>query len=131
VVRRARSDHTDRDLERDDIARSKAACPKPVAAEVLPYEPARARWDDLRLCSWTGESGAPYQDGSAAELLPIPELLARLGAPDGAAGLVVFCGTVPLAAGSFVFGDAFRAELALVGGPRIGLRYRIDLEDER
>jgi hypothetical protein len=126
------SDHTDRDLEREDIERSKAACPKVIATEVLPYELAAARWDDLRLRSWSSSSSDPYQDGSAGELLPIAELLERLGATDVADGTVVFCGTVALATEGFVFGDEFRAELVLPGGEqRIALSYRIDREDRR
>jgi 4-hydroxyphenylacetate 3-monooxygenase len=125
------SDHTDRDLEREDIERSKAACPKVIATEVLPYEFAAARWDDLRLRSWSSSWSAPYQDGSAGELLPIPELLEKLGATDVTEGTVVFCGTVGLATDGFVFGDEFRAELELPGEQRIALSYRIDLKDGR
>ena len=125
------SDHTDRDLEREDIERSKAACPKVIATEVLPYELAAARWDDLRLRSWSSSSD-PYQDGSAGELLTIAELLEKLGATDAADGTIVFCGTVALATDGFVFGDEFRAELVLPGGgQRIALSYRIDLKDGR
>jgi 4-hydroxyphenylacetate 3-monooxygenase len=124
------SDHTDRDLEREDIGRSKSACPKVISTEVLPYELARARWDDLRLRSWVSPPSAVYQDGSAGDLLPIPEVLGKLGPSDGADGLVVFCGTVALATDGFVFGDEFRAELTLPGGEgSIGLSYRIDLEN--
>jgi hypothetical protein len=124
------SDHTDRDLEREDIGRSKAACPKVIATDVLPYELARERWDDLRLRSWASAPETPYQDGSVGALLPIPEVLEKLGASDGVEGLVMFCGTVALVTDGFVFGDEFRAELALPGGEgSIGLSYRIDRED--
>lgn len=123
------SDHTDRDLEREDIGRSKSACPKVISTEVLPYELARGRWDELRLRSWASASGTRYQDGSVGELLPIPEVLGKLDASDGADGLVVFCGTVALVTDGFVFGDEFRAELTLPGGEGIGLSYRIDVEN--
>jgi hypothetical protein len=109
------SDHTDRDLERTDIAASKGACPKPVGHEVV------ALPDDLATLSWgaidvgSDVDGQPYQRGSLASLRTPTDLLARLTSTFGEVGddLVIFCGTVPLLTGAFRAGQLWRLELKL------------------
>lgn len=120
----AGSDHTARDLEKEGIARSKAACPKVVSREVLPYEALEQAWDHLMLRSWAGEQ--PYQEAPLSELMPVDEILRRLGdaQPDGDGDAVVFLGTVPLATEGFVFSDSFRVELGTPEGS-VGLSYSV------
>jgi Protein of unknown function (DUF2848) len=120
----AGSDHTARDLEKEGIARSKVACAKVVSREVLPYEALEGGWDDLMLRSWAGDE--PYQHAPLSELLPVDEILARLGAlqPAGDGDTVVFLGTVPLDTDGFVFSDSFRVELGTPEGP-VGLSYSV------
>ena len=109
------SDHTDRDLERTDIAASKAACPKPVGHQViaLPDDLAALDWDAIDVES--DVDGQPYQRGSLAAMRTPTDLLARmtdtLGEFEG--DLVMFCGTVPLLAGAFRAGATWRAALHL------------------
>jgi Protein of unknown function (DUF2848) len=122
------SDHTARDLERESIELSKRACPKVVAREVMPYEDAVAHWDELVLSCRVGEERAPYQDGVAGELLPIPELMDRLIARTqvGLDGLVVFLGTLPLVSDGFMFSDRYELEMRLPSnGVALSCRYDV------
>jgi hypothetical protein len=109
------SDHTDRELEKIDIAASKQVCPKPVSREVWSYAEARERWDDLILRSWIGERGREelYQEGRMAALLAPEDLLALLGRRLGKLvdGAVIYTGTIPLIAGAFAVQPYFEAEL--------------------
>lgn len=109
------SDHTDRELERVDIAASKQVCPKPVSAEVWSYADVRDRWDHLVLRSWVGSVGREtvYQEGRMSAMLSPDDLLAilrrRLG--EQVDGAVIYTGTIPLVGGAFVFKPYFEAEL--------------------
>ena len=109
------SDHTDRDVERTDIAASKAACPKPVGHEVvaLPDDLAALDWDAIKVES--DVDGEPYQRGSLVSLRTLTDLLAQmtstLGELEG--DLVIFCGTVPLLTGAFRPGRSWRLQLQL------------------
>jgi hypothetical protein len=109
------SDHTDRDVERSDIAASKAACPKPVGHQVV------ALPDDLDMVDWdaidveSDVDGEPYQRGSLAAMRAPTDLLARMTATLGEVedDLVLFCGTVPLLGGAFRAGRHWRIQLTL------------------
>ena len=110
------SDHTDRSLERQSVERSKAVCPKPVAGQLIalagnPAEGAfDAAWDGIQISSWA--DGELYQSAGLETMrLPsdlLPTVLAAL--PDGA-DLAVFCGTVPLRTGTFVYAADWTMEL--------------------
>jgi hypothetical protein len=119
------SDHTDRDLEREDIGRAKAACPKPAGSAVvpLPPDPATADWDAIEMTCRV--DGVAYQKGTLAALRTPGDLLARLPGPAGGPGddLVLFCGTLPLLTGKFVAGREWRLELRRPGGPVLSLGY--------
>ncbi len=109
------SDHTDRDVERTDIAASKAVCPKPVGREVvaLPDDLAALDWDAIEVES--DVDGEPYQRGSLLSLRTLTDLLARMtdtiGELEG--DVVIFCGTVPLLTGAFRPGKSWRLQLRL------------------
>jgi len=109
------SDHTDRELEKVDIAASKQVCPKPVSAEVWRYADVRGRWDSLVLRSWVGESGREqlYQEGRMSAVLSPEDLLAilRRRLEKLVDGAVIFTGTIPLIGGRFVPRPRFEAEL--------------------
>ncbi len=107
------SDHTDRALERTDIAASKAACPKPIGGTVLEIgtDLSTVDWDVLVADS--SVDGWPYQEGGVSSLRRPTDLLDRMadviGAVDG--DLVLFCGTLPLLGGAFVHGGYWRIHL--------------------
>jgi Protein of unknown function (DUF2848) len=120
------SDHTARDVERESIALSKAACPKPIAARVLPYDRVAAGWDRLRLRSWVG-GAAPYQDAPISGLRPPAELVDayRAGTDADLEGLVMFLGTVPVVDGALQSAPTFRAELLDGDDVLLSLTYAI------
>ena len=106
------SDHTDRELEREDIATSKAACPKPIGPEVIALPDGVTdgaldeAWDAITvLCTVDGDT---YQSGALTALRTPGDLLTHLSdaitetAPDD--DLAVFAGTLPLIGGTFRFG---------------------------
>lgn len=112
------SDHTDRELEREDIGRSKAACGKVMAPALLPLDVYEAQADQLRLRCWAGDGDGRqlYQDAPASTLQPaervVEQLVQRLGLDtEDVDGTVVFLGTVPLRTSGFVYSDAYAAEL--------------------
>lgn len=114
------SDHTDRDLEREDIATAKARCPKPLGATLLPLpgDPATGvfdeRWD---AASARAEAdGVTYQHGGVAALRTPSDLLPRLFAELDGVGegdLVVFTGTLPLVGGTFRAASSWRLALTV------------------
>ena len=72
------SDHTDRDLERVSVRRSKQVCPKPLSDRLWRWADVRDRWDACELRSWSG--GMPYQEGSVTAVLAPAAVLDLLGA---------------------------------------------------
>lgn len=132
------SDHTDRELEREDIATAKERCPKPLGPVLLPLpgDPAAGGFDEC----WDAASaradadGVPYQDGRIAALRTPSDLLPRLFAElDGAAegDLVVFTGTLPLVGGTFRAAAAWRLELTVPaggGGAAVTLAHSYDVK---
>lgn len=124
------SDHTDRELEKTDIAGSKAACPKPLGATVvpLPEDLSAFDWDAVRAASEV--DGEPYQHGTLAALRTPDDVLARLAAalPDTDGDLVLFGGTLPLLTGRFVFGRAWTLRLQLADGTVLTHTYETKYE---
>ncbi|MPV35504.1 DUF2848 family protein [Georgenia subflava] len=120
------SDHTDRAREAaEGVAVSKACCPKPLARYALACDAAEldAVWDGIELSGLI--DGDPYQEGVAAALRPLTQILAALDDRDGTAGedLVLYGGTVPLIGGDFRYGDAWNFSLT-VAEHRLTLDYR-------
>lgn len=107
------SDHTARDVEREDIARSKRICPKPIGRSLARIDKLDASLDSVGLES--SIDGRPYQHGTFAQIVPLGTLLETFLARTNADRFVLFCGTVPLLGGAFRFGRRFSARLH--GGP--------------
>lgn len=119
------SDHTDREVEKRDIGESKAACPKPISPTVVALDRVVAVWDECGLtCRVDGD---PYQDGRLAALTTPSDLLAALAGTGERldVGDVMFCGTVPLLTGDFVFGSRYEVGLRLPDGACVGHEYRV------
>jgi hypothetical protein len=125
------SDHTDRDLERTDIAASKAACPKPVGQHViaLPDDLEAVDWDVIEVES--DIDGEPYQRGSLAALRTPTDLLSRMTGTLGEItdDLVMFCGTVPLLSGAFRPGRLWRVALKLNANTSLTHSYEVRSHD--
>jgi 4-hydroxyphenylacetate 3-monooxygenase len=122
------SDHTDRDIERDSVAASKAACPKPIGRTVVALG-ADLDWDSVTITSRV--DGRPYQDGTLKSLrVPTDVLDLYLAAHDRPGDVVLLGGTVPVIGGDFVMGTSWEMTLEPAGGPRIALRYDVVIDAE-
>ena len=122
------SDHTDRDLERSDVPRSKAVCPKPLGDTVVPLPAgaanggADAEWD-LVLASCEVD-GTAYQSGKLSGLRPPSDLIPRaLDAGDEGEDLAIFCGTFPLIGGEFRPGTEWKLQLSFPSGAKLTHSY--------
>src|ERR1051326_8262960 len=73
------SDHTDRELEKDSIGKSKVMCRKILAPEIWPYDDVKGRWGKLLLRSWIGDNKkrSLYQHAPLSVFIP-PEKLIKL-----------------------------------------------------
>lgn len=119
------SDHTDRFVEKRDVAESKASAPKPMGDWVLPFDGVAAQWDDIEVtCRLDGEV---YQQGALAAMLPPATLLDGLAGAGQALGpdSVMYCGTLPLLTGEFSYGDTYRLELRLPDGRSLSHSYDV------
>jgi hypothetical protein len=109
------SDHTDRSIEKEDVAKSKETCRKPIAKIFWDYDEVRDHWDKLVLRSFVYNFEVSkkelYQEHDLSYLLypeDIIEFLRQKESPLKKS--VYFCGTIPLL-DSFVYGDAYELEL--------------------
>jgi len=107
------SDHTARDVEREDIATSKRVCPKPLGSTVVRIAELDAAFDALALESWI--DGEAYQSGTVAQIVPLATLFSEFRLRTTALSFVLYCGTVPLLTHGFRFGQKFSARIS--GGP--------------
>jgi hypothetical protein len=121
------SDHTDRALERVDMAASKSACAKPVSAESWRLEDVARHWDQLTMRCEVHHEGrwVAYQEAALDHLRPFAEIM-RLAGRNLPVGSVLFLGTAPLETGGFVFGDEYRLALSdPVLGRKLKCSYRV------
>ena len=119
------SDHTARDVEREDIAKSKRLCPKPIGRSVFHAGTLDAAFDAIALESTM--DGEAYQRGTFAQIAPLATLLAEFRKRHPCTRFVLSCGTVPLLTHGFRFGRHFSARIS--GGPLaspLTLDYSVD-----
>lgn len=112
----AGSDHTDRELEKTSIPRSKVICPKVISRQVWCVDDVKPHWENLTLRSWVDVGGVRtlYQEGTLAEFLPLDDFLTRVKreVTDGRLeGMVLFMGTLPTLGKEIVFSPTFEGEL--------------------
>ncbi len=112
------SDHTDRDIERDSVAESKAACPKPISTMLLDLAAVESvDWDSI-----VGRciiDGVEYQSGLLSALRVPTEVLSLYDTYRGTTGkpdVVMYGGTLPLVDGKFVPGTDWTMSLTLANG---------------
>lgn len=95
----AGSDHTDRELERSDVALSKMVCPNVVGTTFWRLEDIIDHWDSLEIRSWSGpnqETMTRYQMATLEEIIR-PEALIELVSErtdDPQEGTLLFSGSV-------------------------------------
>lgn len=109
------SDHTDRELERMDILKSKQVCPSVLSKNLWDYGEIKDHWDSIEIRSWAVDDGERtlYQDSTLSTILP-PEELIRLVQQrvDGSLEVIaIFSGTPPLVTEQILFSDRFEGEL--------------------
>jgi len=126
----AASDHTDRELERIDIRKSKQVCPTILSRSVWNYEEVKEAWDQIQIRSWVIKNGKKsiYQESTLGSILAPEDLIhlvqQQLNDPIG--GIVLFSGTPPLLAGEMIFAERFEGELLDVNfGRKITIAYDI------
>jgi hypothetical protein len=111
------SDHTDREIERTNMALSKQVCPNVIGNRLWDFQELSACWDDLLLQSWVdceAEGRILYQRAPLKTILPPQRLLdcARSSLKNQSMdGVIVFSGTIGLLKSEFVCGSAFCCEL--------------------
>jgi hypothetical protein len=109
------SDHTDRELERIDIRKSKQVCPTILSRHLWDYKEVKQAWDQIQIRSWAIKDGQKkiYQESTLLSILPPEDLirLVRQHLNDRIGGIALFSGTPPLLAGEMIFADRFEAEL--------------------
>lgn len=112
------SDHTDRELERHDIVRSKQVCKNVMSADVWRLDDVREVWDELLMQCWvrpTDEADEVlYQQAPLGKIISPDELVklvrSRLVDGDGE-GLAIFSGTVAVLGGEMIYGRKWRVQL--------------------
>ncbi|WP_274427034.1 glutamate synthase-related protein [Chelativorans sp. YIM 93263] len=113
------SDHTDRDLEAHSVALSKQVCGKPVAPTLWAFHEVEGHLDEIAIRSSVRESDheswTPYQEGTLAGILPLPELISKAPTARGGArfeaGTAMMCGTFPVISGGVRPSRFFRMEM--------------------
>ena len=108
------SDHTDRDLEKIDVGKSKQAYPKIIAPLAWRYKDVVDHWDSIVLRSilWINNNEILYQNSQLKSLVTPIDLLRiidELGV--NRRNLIVFSGTIPVVRGELAFGERFRMEM--------------------
>lgn len=108
------SDHTDREIEKIDIKKSKQMYPKIIPPIAWKYNDVKNHWDELILISkqWINGKEILYQNSSIKALISPNELLRIIddyGLPHK--NLVIFSGTIPTVTNKLIFGERFRMEI--------------------
>lgn len=112
------SDHTDRDIERHSIIKSKQVCPNVISKQVWNYAEVKTGWDDLIMQSQVkmtddGET-IIYQKALLGSIISATDLmeLVKSKIVDGLDdGLVLFSGTLPVLTPEIIYGTHFCCEL--------------------
>ena len=109
------SDHTDRELERIDILKSKQVTPAILSRDLWNYEEIKDNWDQIEIRSWVLREGKRtlYQDSTLGTILPPEELIRSVQhrVKGSLKGIAIFSGTPPLVTEKIVFTDRFEGEL--------------------
>jgi len=101
------SDHTDRELEKVSIQKSKWVCPKVLSPKVWDYDDIKDHWNRIEMHSYIFENGKRelYQSGKLGDILDPVEILREAGHTKEE-GWVVYSGTLPALRG-VVYTDNF------------------------
>jgi hypothetical protein len=126
------SDHTDRELEEEDIPLSKLVCPNVVSETVWRLSDVADHWDRLRLRSWVGPDRDPYQDATLEAIRPPEDLVSLVEerSTEPIEGTALFSGSVGTETGELVYADTFVGELSdPVLDRSLSLEYDVEVLD--
>ena len=108
------SDHTDRELEKFSVEKSKQACPNVLASCLWPVTEVLEHWDQIQLRAWVTKDRTRvlYQDETLAALLPFKVLLdfVRSKVAGSLESIPIFSGTIATIEG-LIFADFFEMEM--------------------
>ena len=109
------SDHTDRELERFDILKSKQVSPTILSRNLWNYQEIKDNWDRIEIRSWVSREGKRtlYQDSTLASIIPPEELIRSVQqrVKGSLKEIAIFSGTPPLVTEKIVFTHRFEGEL--------------------
>jgi hypothetical protein len=110
------SDHTDRELEKISILKSKQMCPNIVSKEAWLLQDILEEWDDIVLRSWTKAAGVRtlYQEATLSSLLKpssLVDIVMSRTIDNSTSGLMIYSGTIPILATEMAFAPEFEVEL--------------------
>ncbi len=114
------SDHTDRDLERQSIVKSKQICPNVLSNRIWKYKEVESHWDELLMQSWVrtdeGEADILYQRARLESIISPVDLIKLVESKmhdfsDHQDGVVIFSGTIPILTGEVLYSNYFRGAL--------------------
>ena len=109
------SDHTDRELEKQNVVLSKQICLNVISPKIWRYEDVKDHWDNLIMRAWIKNDGKRqlYQEGKLGEMLRPEEVIEKVGlrVSGDLTGAVVYSGTFPIIGGKLNFSPYFEFEL--------------------
>jgi hypothetical protein len=108
------SDHTDRELEKFSVEKSKQACPNILAERLWPVDEIIKHWDQIQLRSWVtkNQTKSLYQEDTLEKLLPFKKLLdfVQIKVKGALEYVPIFSGTISTLKG-LIFADYFEMEI--------------------
>ena len=127
----AASDQTDRDLERDNIQKSKQIAPNVISRHAWKLSDIRNHWDKIEIRAWNTTNGERrlYQEATLASILEPEELLDAVRDQYGGPlnGTSVLSGTVTTIGGNLTSSSAFEVELVdSVRGRSLSVAYDVE-----
>jgi hypothetical protein len=129
------SDHTDRELEKTSILKSKQICPNVVSKEAWLIDDISSGWDDIILRSWAilGAERTLYQEAPLGSLLKPDSLVEFVTSRvvDGSISeMTIYSGTVAILTNQMIYADIFEVELFdPQSGNKLVCKYEIRLMD--
>lgn len=106
------SDHTDRDLEKYGVRKSKQMYPVIIPKKVWKYKDVKDHWDEIVIKSFITVKGKEilYQEDPLKALHPPEKLIEDIEKElkIDKNGLVIFSGTIPSITGELLFGEEFK-----------------------
>ena len=122
------SDHTDRELEKMSIIKSKQVYANIMSPNVWSYDDIIEHWDDIEMRSWLGPNKEVlYQEGKLNQLMRPEDLMAKAEAlvDDSMEGTVLYSGTLATLE-ELKFNEFFHVELLdKVRGKKLEHSYQI------